>query len=168
VQRQLNAATLLSLAYVGTQGHKLLSSLEANPANQALCLSLSQLSEVAPGTQPCGPNGENGPFTTADGTVIPTTRKTFGPLIQSNAWFATPGNSNYNSFQADVRHVTGRLEFLAGYTYSKSLSNASRYGESVNPLDHHERSLSAFDMTNNFVISYNYQLPFDKLGAPGV
>jgi hypothetical protein len=166
VQRQLNATTLLSLAYVGTQGHKLLTSLEADPANQALCVSLSQLSEVAPGTQPCGPNGENGPFTAANGTAIQTTRGPFGPLIQSNAWFATLGNSGYNSFQASVRHVTGRLEFLAGYTFSKSLSNASGYGESVNPLDHNERSLSAFDMTNNFVVSYNYQLPFDKLGGP--
>ena len=166
VQRQLNPTTLLSLAYVGTQGHKLLTTLEANPADQALCLSLSQLSEVAPGTQPCGPNGENGPFTAADGTVIPTTRQTFGPLIQSNSWFATLGNSSYNSFQASVRHVTGRLEFLAGYTFSKALSNASGYGEAVNPLDHNERSLSAFDITNNFVTSYNYQLPFDKLGGP--
>jgi hypothetical protein len=166
VERQLNAATLLSLAYVGTQGHKLLTTLEANPANQALCLSLSQLSEVAPGTQPCGPNGENGPFTTADGTVIQTTRETFGPLIQSNSWFATLGNSSYNSFQTSVRHVTGRLEFLAAYTYSKALSNASGYGEAVNPLDHNERSLSAFDITNNFVVSYNYQIPFDKLGGP--
>jgi len=166
VQRQLNATTLLSLAYVGTQGHKLLTSLEADPSNQALCLSLSQPSEVASGTGTCGPNAENGPFTAANGTVIQTARQPFGPLIQSNAWFATLGNSGYNSFQANVRHVTARLEFLAGYTFSKSLSNASGYGESVNPLDHNERSLSAFDMTNNFVVSYNYELPFDKLGGP--
>jgi hypothetical protein len=65
-----------------------------------------------------------------------------------------------------MRHVAGRLEFLAGYTFSKALSNASGYGEAVNPLDHNERSLSAFDITHNFVISYNYQLPFDKLGGP--
>ncbi|HEV2379077.1 MAG TPA: TonB-dependent receptor [Terriglobia bacterium] len=166
VQRQLSATTLLSLAYVGSQGHKLLTTLEADPSNQALCLSLSQHSEVAPGTQPCGPNNENGPFTLPNGTVIPTARGPFGPLIQSNSWFATLGNSSYNSFQASVRHVTGRLEFLAGYTYSKSLSNASGYGEAVNPLDHNERSLSAFDIPNNFVVSYNYQLPFDKLGGP--
>ena len=166
VQRQLNATTILSLAYVGSQGHKLLSALESNPGNQALCLSVSQLSEVAPGTPTCGPNGENGTYTRANGTVIQGTRETFGPLIQSNAWFATLGNSSYNSFQAYVRRASGRLEFLAGYTYSKSLSNASGYGESVNPLDHNERSLSAFDITNNFVISYTYQLPFDKLGGP--
>jgi len=166
VERQLNATTLLTLAYVGTQGHKLLTSLEANPANQALCYSLSQPSEVASGSGTCGANNENGPFTAANGTVIPTARQTFGPLIQSNAWFATLGNSGYNSFQTSLRHATGRLEFLAGYTWSKALSNASGYGESVNPLDHNERSLSAFDMTNNFVVSYNYQVPFDKLGGP--
>ena len=166
VQRQLSPTTLLSVSYVGTQGHKLLTTLEANPANQALCLSLSQVNEVAAGTQPCGPNAENGPFTLPDGTVIPTARQTFGPLIQSNSWFATLGNSSYNSFQASLRHVTGRLEFLAGYTYSKALSNASGYGEAVNPLDHNERSLSAFDIPNNFVVSYNYLVPFDKLGGP--
>ncbi len=65
-----------------------------------------------------------------------------------------------------MRHVARRLEFLAGYTFSKSLSNASGYGEAVNPLDHNVRSLSAFDMTNNFVVSYNYELPFDKLAGP--
>jgi hypothetical protein len=166
LQRQLDANTLLSVAYVGTQGHKLLTTLEANPADQALCLSLSEPSEVEPGTQQCGPNQENGPFTAADGTVIPTARLTFGPLIQSNSWFATLGNSTYNSLQVNVRHVTGRLEFLAGYTWSKSLSNASGYGEAVNPLDHNERSLSAFDVPNNFVTSYNYQLPIDKLHGP--
>jgi hypothetical protein len=165
IERQLNSNTLLSLAYVGTQGHHLLTTLEANPGNQALCLSLSQPSEVAPNTQPCGPNLENNVFTTPSGQVIQGTRGPFGPDIQSNSWFATLGNGSYNSFQASLRHTSGRLNFLAGYTLSKALSNASGYGESVNPLDHNERSLSAFDARNNFVVSYGYRVPFDKLWA---
>ena len=50
LQRQLGSSVLVSLSYVGSQGHHLLSSLEANPGNPALCLSVSQTSEVAPGT----------------------------------------------------------------------------------------------------------------------
>src|SRR5262249_23887991 len=42
VQRQLALSTLLSLSYVGTQGHHLLTSLEANPGDPALCLSALQ------------------------------------------------------------------------------------------------------------------------------
>jgi hypothetical protein len=37
-QRQLDTADLLTVSYVGTQGHHLLSSLSANPGNPALCL----------------------------------------------------------------------------------------------------------------------------------
>jgi hypothetical protein len=166
IQRQFNPTTLLSLAYVGTQAHHLLSSLEANPGNPALCLSLSQASQLAPGSQPCGPNGENGVYTRADGTVIQGTRGPFGPLIQSDSWFASLGNSGYNSLQVSLRHATERLEFLAGYTFSKALSTASGYGEQVDPLDHNRRSLSSFDVTHNFVVSYNYQVPFDKLAGP--
>jgi hypothetical protein len=166
LQRQISASMLVSVAYVGTQGHHLLSSLEANPGVQALCLGLSQPSEVAPGTATCGPNGENGTYTTASGAVIQGTRAPFGPEIQSNSWFDTLGNSNYNSLQVNLRRVGRRQEFLAGYTFSKALDNASGYGEAVNPLDHNQRSLSAFDVTHNFVVSYNYQVPFDKLPGP--
>jgi hypothetical protein len=53
--------------------------------------------------------------------------------------------------------------FLAAYTYSKSIDNASAYGQSVNYTNYHlSRGLSSFDETHNFVISYDYQLPLDK------
>jgi hypothetical protein len=59
------------------------------------------------------------------------------------------------------------FSFLAGYTYSKSLDDSSAYGEQVNPFNHKlSRALSAFDQTHNFVFSYSYNLPFDKLGGP--
>jgi hypothetical protein len=44
---------------------------------------------------------------------------------------------------------------------------ASGYGEQVNPVNPKlSRGLSAFDSTHNFVVSYNYLLPFDKLDGP--
>ena len=48
-QRQLTGADLLTLSYVGTQGHRLLSSRSANPGDPALCLA----------TPGCGPTGES-------------------------------------------------------------------------------------------------------------
>jgi Carboxypeptidase regulatory-like domain len=166
IERQLSSSTLLSVSYVGAQGHRLLSSLQANPGNEALCLSVSQANQVMPGTPTCGPNGENGVYYPVGGGVINGTRGPFGPNFTSEGYFITIGKSSYNSFQISLRQKINRLEFLAGYTYSKSLDNASGYGEQINLLDPGARALSSFNMTHNFVISYDYSLPFDRLGGP--
>jgi hypothetical protein len=138
-------------------------------------LSLNQTSQVAPMTPTCGPTSEDSVFTTTGGQIISGTRPRFGggpgtvPGINfgSNGWFVSAGNSNYNSLQLNLRHTSGPLDFLAGYTYSKALDNASGYGEQINPINPKlSKSLSAFDVTHNFVISYIYRLPLDKLGGP--
>jgi hypothetical protein len=59
LQRQLGQSTVLSASYVGNEGHHLLALVENNPGNPALCLSLSQPSQVAPGGVTCGPFGED-------------------------------------------------------------------------------------------------------------
>jgi hypothetical protein len=165
LQRQFGSNTMVSLAYVGAQGHRLMTGLESNPGNPALCLSVSKPTEVMPGTTPCGPGLENGVFYPANGgPAINGTRAPFGPLFASNAWYDTMGNSNYNALQATVRFTSGRGEFLAGYTYSKAMDNASGLGDQVYPFDYKlTKALSAFDLTNNFVVSYSYMLPFDRL-----
>ena len=61
IQRQVGSGTLLTASYVGSQGHHLLSSLQANPGNPALCLSVSQDSQVTDGNK-CAPFGENGVY----------------------------------------------------------------------------------------------------------
>jgi hypothetical protein len=166
IERQLGSATLLSLAYIGAQGHRLLSSLEANPGNQALCLSVSQPSEVLPNTPVCGPNAENGVYFPVGGGTINGTRGPFGQNFSSEGYFITMGKSSYNSLQISVRERLSRIEFLAGYTYSKSLDNASGYGEQINLLNLGGRDLSSFDMRHNFVVSYDYRLPIDRLPGP--
>jgi len=66
-----------------------------------------------------------------------------------------------------LRHTSGRLQFNAAYTYSKSLDESSNIGEEVNPSNPAlSYALSAFDVKHNFVVSYDYQLPFDKLFRP--
>jgi len=165
IQRQLGSGTLLTASYVGSQSHHLLSSLEANPGNPALCLSVSQASQVSDG-HTCGPFGENGVYHPVAGGTINSTRGPFGGNFSSDGYFMTIGKSSYNSAQLSLRQRISRLEFLAGYTYSKSLDNGSGYGEQINFVNPNERSLSAFDIRHNFVVSYDYQLPFDHFGGP--
>jgi hypothetical protein len=167
IERQLTSSDIVSVSYVGTQGHRLLSSLESNPGNQALCLSLNDSAAVLPGTPTCGPFAESTVFSPVGGGQVLGTRAPFGINFGSNHYFITIGNSNYNSAQIDWRHTSGRLQMLVGYTFSKAIDNSSGYGEQINPLNSRiTRALSAFDSTHNFVMSYNYVLPFDKLGGP--
>ena len=123
IQRQVSTHGLISVSYVGTQGHRLLSDVESNPGNPALCLSANLPAQVQPGSPTCGPNGENGVYTLANGHVINGTRYPLGNNFGSNGYFITSGNSNYNSLQATWRYSTSSLEFLAGYTYSKSIDD---------------------------------------------
>ena len=170
-QRQLGANTMLSLSYVGTQGHRLLADLESNPGNPALCLSLSQPSEVMPNTGTCGPFGEDGTYYPASGGIVNSTRTVFQNGLGSNGYFITMANSGYNALEVSLRHTSQRVAILAAYTYSKAMDNASSWGpgisdagEQINPINpRSSRSLSAFDLTHNFVVSYSYTLPFDKL-----
>ncbi len=164
VQRQFGSSTVLSVSYVGTQAHALLSDLESNVGNPALCLSVSQSFQVAPGSGTCGPFGENGVYTRANGQVINGTRYPLGNAFGSNGYFMTIGNSNYNSLQVTLRHNAGPLELLAGYTWSKSIDQSSGWGDQINPLNYRlSRSLSSFDVPQNFVVSYHYELPFNRL-----
>ncbi len=163
-QREIASKTFLSVSYVGTQAHHLLVLTSANPGNAALCLSLSQPSEVMPGTPTCGPFGESGIYTKPSGEVIQGTRGPFSSQFAAVTYQKTIANSNYNAFQINLRHSSGPLEFMAGYTYSKSLDQSSSLAEAVNPLDQElSRALSAFDMRHNFVASYRYALPLGRL-----
>jgi len=165
IQRQIGNASVLSASYVGTQGHALLSDLESNVGNPALCLSASQPSQVVAGGATCGPFGENNIFTLVNGTVINGTRSPFSNALGSNGYFMTIGNSNYNSLQLTMRHRSGPLELLAGYTWSKSIDDSSGWGDQINVINQRlGRAISSFDVPQNFVMSYHYDLPFDKFG----
>jgi hypothetical protein len=165
IQRQLASSTVMTVAYVGTEGHKLFARYEANPGNAALCLSLRG-SGVAKGTLQCGPNQEDAQFTRPDGSTVFGTRGPLGPDYGSNAYESTNANSAYNSLQVSVERRARNLTFLAAYTYSKAMDDASNFGAMNFSNFHLSRALSSFDCTHNFVISYNYALPFDR--ASGV
>jgi hypothetical protein len=164
LDRGLGANTVFSLNYVGTQGHRLLVLDEANPGDPSLCLFLSNPANLAPGQTPCGPFGEDTTYTTSTGQVYNGTRGPLGSNFGSNANQATMGNSNYNALQITLRHTSKRLNVLAAYTFSKSEDQSSNVGEEVNPLQPAlSKALSAFDVKHNLVVSYSYQIPFERL-----
>jgi hypothetical protein len=164
LERQLSPNTVFSASYVGTQGHRLLALVEANPGNPALCLQLMNQANLANGQTPCGPFLEGNTYQTVSGQTITGTRGPLGSNFGSVTNQATAGNSNYNALEVTLRHASGHLEILAGYTYGKSLDQASNLGEEINPVNPAlSKALSAFDVKQNFVVSYNYQLPFEHL-----
>lgn len=155
-QRQITTSALVTISYSGNQGHHELALLPTNAGNPALCLTLSG----------CGPYAEDGLYTSPSGAVIHGTRTGgFGPDYGSITAQKTIANSNYNALEGTLRLSPGtRSTILLAYTYSKSIDQASNLGEQLNPFDQRAtRAISAWDMTNNFVATYNYRLPFERL-----
>jgi hypothetical protein len=163
LQRELATNTVFSLSYVGSEAHHLLVLISANPGNPALCLSVSQPDEVMPGTPTCGPFSEGGVFTRRNGQTLQV-RGPFSAQFDAVTYQKTIANSSYQALEASLRHHSRSLEIMVGYTYSKSLDDSSSLAEAVNPLyPGLSKALSAFDMRQNFVASYSYILPAERL-----
>ena len=151
-EREIAPNTVLKLAYVGSQAHHLLVLTSANPgngnpANPMLCLQ---------NYPTCGPDAETG------------FRGPFPAQFDAITYQKTIGFSNYNSLEATLRHTTRSLEILASYTYGKSIDDSSSLSEPVYPDTvpggaARSKAISAFDLRHNFVVSYRYLLPFERL-----
>jgi Carboxypeptidase regulatory-like domain len=160
IQRELARNTVLGVSYIGSETHHQLVVLSANPGNAAECLALN----AAGATPTCGPFGEGQTYTLPSGQTVPGTRGPYSSQFDAVTYQKTIGNANYNALQVNLRHQSKSLEFMVGYTYSKSLDDSSSLAEPVNPIDPGwSKAISAFDMTHNFVASYSYHLPIATL-----
>jgi hypothetical protein len=157
----LSRNTVLTLAYVGTEGHKLISQYDANPGDPKECLQLIQ--EGA--TPVCGPGLEQQTFTLPNGKQVFGTRNALGSAFgYGNSFTANISNSNYNSLQVSVERKASDITFLAAYTYGKAIDNSSGFNDWVNFSNYRlSRALSSFDLRHNFVVSYNWALPFGRV-----
>jgi outer membrane receptor protein involved in Fe transport len=138
------------------------------------------------------PYGPNGPSVIAPNTPLPTDITLVGlrrysspqcdpstgtgcpsdqiPVFSSIFTQDTISNSAYNSLQASLDKRFGKgLQFTAAYTFSKSVDQSSSFEGILNPIDPRiSRSLSAFDARHRLVLSYYWELPFQKhSGAKG-
>jgi hypothetical protein len=154
IQRQITQNTLLTISYVGNQGHRILTLVSVNRGHQALCLSLSG----------CRPFGEDSTYTNSDGRTIQGTRVGQGPDYGENAADKSVANSNYNALEATLRYAHHGSQFLLSYTYAKSIDQGSNLGEQLNPIDPRQsRAISAWDLKHDFVGSYTLALPLATL-----
>jgi Carboxypeptidase regulatory-like domain/TonB-dependent Receptor Plug Domain len=72
------------------------------------------------------------------------------------------GSSNYNAFQASLRHNVGGLQLSFAYTYSHSIDDSSDYNDTgfVNSYNLNAyRANSTFDQRHLINIAYVYDLP---------
>ncbi len=167
IERQVGPKTVLSASYIGSGSHRQRVLVESNSGNPALCLSLNQSSDVMFGTVTCQAFGEDTVYYPAGGGTVYGTRGPLGPNFGSNALQSNIGHANYNALDLSARHTAGRLELDASYTYGKSMDQSSNIGEEVNPFNPAlSYAISAFDVKHNFVVSYDYQLPFDLFFHP--
>jgi hypothetical protein len=188
-QRELTRSTVMTLSYVGTEGHRLISQDEANPGSAALCQQLTAEGAIDTtiGVTGCGPGQENDvfqlpsapqPCTTASLTPLPgcvysTRNKILNPNFCPGGVFVCFGSGNtntnltansiYNSGQVTLEHKAHDMNFLLAYTFAKALDDASAFGDYVNFEDPKlSRGLSSTDIKSNFVGSYIWQIPFDR------
>jgi hypothetical protein len=159
VQRSFGANLLLQVGYVGTKGTKLPRFIEGNPAIYIPGVSTPDNADQRRLYSGC---------TLAD----PPTACNFS----SAGLIAGIANSSYNALEASLKkRFSHGLSFLASYTYSKAIDDASSFnmtgsaakpvaGENdlaQNPFDlAAERGPSLFDARHRFVFSYQWSLPF--------
>jgi hypothetical protein len=149
-QRQFRSDLLFTLSYLGSQSHRQLVITPFNSANPAECLAQNS---------PSNPNA-CGPSSLAENE----TRPLWSDGIGGNSLQKTVGNSNYNALEAVLRYTGRKGDLLASYTYSKCLTDSSFLGQEVlfNNLSY-THALCSFDIRNNFVVTYRYNLPFGEL-----
>jgi hypothetical protein len=170
IQRQLDKSTVLTLAYVGSQGHHIQHGVDVIWGDSALCQSIAG----------CGPGGEGGVYVqngqtyygTFTGSIDNQTisakyhNSSGGPVVAfaQATQLANSANSNYNSLQISAERRARDLTFLVAYTYAKSLDDASAKWDPRDPSRAY--GLSTFDLRHNLVLSYNWDIPFAKYFGP--
>ena len=180
IQRELSKSTVLTLAYVGTEGHHLITQTEANPGDAALCMQLTAQGamDTTAGVAGCQPNNENDVFQLPSGAFVYSTRHSilnpnFCPnsaaqvcYANNNTFTRLTANSVYNAGQITVERKANDVTFLAAYTFSKALDDSSAFNDLVNFQNAKiSRGLSSSDVRSNFVASYIWAIPFDRAFA---
>lgn len=184
IERQLPGQTVFGLSYVGSESHHQLAVYSANPGIPGLCLALNQPGVLEAG-EVCGPGGENNTYDLAKaltfngttypaGTALQGTRLGLNPTLVNDTvpgnYFGNDGfigsvaNASYNALEASLKGTSGRLTYSLGYTYSKSIDQASSLADPLDPFNLGlTRAISAWNLAHEFVATYNVKLPLERL-----
>jgi len=162
VQLTLGRDLLFEATYVGTRGLNLIRDLAINQAR--LASPQHPIINAVTGQTIT----TNTPAATNVALRAPYQGVEAGSFLQ----IQSTAQSSYNSVQLSLtRRFTRGLQFLASYTYAKSIDNASGGSDSMgevrdtiniagDQLDNRaNRGVSDFDRTHRFVLSYLWYLP---------
>src|ERR1700691_6063098 len=178
IQRELSKSTVLTVSYVGTEGHRLIAQTEATPGDAALCKQLTAqgYTDASSGAPGCGPNVEQDTFTLGATTVYGTRDSLLNPNVCNNptgqslcfgfgnTFTKLVANSIYHSGEVTVQRNAGDVTFLAAYTLAKAIDDSSAFGELINFKNAKlSRGLSSTDVHQNFVVSYVWEMPFNRM-----
>jgi hypothetical protein len=178
VQYAVSKDVVLEITYVGGRGLNLLTNVGINQARlaspqrpiinevlRALNLPGAVITTNTPGNAQL-----RAPF---QGTSLSAS----GGLIPSFGQTQTTAQSTYNSLQISaIRRLSKGLQFLAAYTYAKSIDNGSGGAFGAAGIDsgailgnqlesRANRGVSNFDRTHRFVLSYLWDLPRPAFAA---
>jgi hypothetical protein len=164
-QRQITGAALLTVSYAGNEGHHLLVTVPTNLGQSGIVPELEPAERSGAGEFHLRAFRRECRLCYRFGQDIPRNARGLRVELRTMNAQKTIGNSNYNALDATLRLAAGkRSTILVGYTYSKSIDDGSNLGEQINPINESlSRVISSWDMKHNFVASYNYALPFDRL-----
>ncbi len=167
LQQQLARKMVLQLGYVGSNGHKLLQTVDANMPTQAQITAADCAGQPLPAPgQPClgGTILDYGVPRYYTVTNIPVSPYYLNYLESS-------ANSNYNALQTSFRIDDWHgLTSTVNYTWSHSIDDASDVWEYVPNAStpdqtyaaHANKGNSNFDVRNRFVWNFIYQIPDAK------
>ena len=152
-----------NMGYVGSQAHHCWCSPRPIRETRRRCLSVSQPSEVMPGTRPAARSAK-AEFSPSRTVAQVVARGPFGPDFDGITYQKTIGFSNYNALEVSLRHSSRSLE-SDGRIHLQQV--AGRFlqpvGSGVSLRAALTKAISAFDLRHNFVVSYRYRLPFATL-----
>jgi hypothetical protein len=159
VQRSFGSDLLFQIGYVGTKGTKLPRFIEGNPT------------VYIPGQSTSG-NADQRRVHSGCTLADPPS----SCIYSSTGLITGIANSSYNALETSLKkRFSHGLAFLASYTFSKSIDDASSFnmtGSAARPVAGEndlaqdpnnlaaERGRSLFDARHRFVLSYQWSLPF--------
>jgi hypothetical protein len=162
VQRELPGDASLKLAYVGNRGLQLQrnteSGLDIDQINPTYLSLGSHLNDLV--TNPFYGIVQTGVLsapTVSRGQLL-------RPYPQFNSvipLFSSGSSSTYHALQARfTKRFSHGLQLEGSYAWSKVVDNGSNHQNSYDILP--DRSVTSYDITHRFVVSYIYELPFGR------
>jgi hypothetical protein len=164
LEYQLKSDYLFSFAYVGTRGLKLLRvttpDLGVNRSRFDPSLQVTPLTNAAP-------------FPFFQGRELPAQTQTISNAFTiARTFFESSANSNYNSFQMEVRkRYSQNFQFGSAFTYSHAVDDVSDFFDTAgafalpqNSLQRSEKASASFDArvrsVNHFIFDLPSAVPF--------